>query len=1452
MGTGEIMPEDLIPFEEMPETNTEDTKVTEVESTPPPDFIPFDQQNKPTKALYAEDKDAIYTYPEDTTDDELEEAVQTEVYGQPKSNFLFGVDMTKYMDIGNKGVDLLKSFGKGAAAFGVSTPMRLAASKLLQIGEEDESLVPSLEDVAQSLAFGTPVKLTEKAFMAGVRRFEPPEVNTPLQRATQDMALKILDKSNEILSNEFFQIPEGDKAAQVAFDIGGASGSMLAAVGMTWLTKNPMAASALFGDIAGSEAYIRARTEGKSPDEARRIGWQAFAVEGGLEYIGLDWFTKAMHGSKTLARVGMKMATEFGQEFSQELGGEIVAKINGLETGIWEDIFKQAWYAGALGLITGGLVGSIQVMKENRGLVGEWRKAGFSDEELDIVFPVLMKAEVAKHNIENWSLRSLANQYAEIQDRKYIKGSEALTDEEKYRYIDPRVERALAAETFNMEEMEALPLPTEVKEPKLSPEVDLAVRGRLNKLNEELSALNKEAKKIFAQTEKEPDVKLEDKLDKINDSIYEREVEKLGIELGRTQAMIGAPEIEGEKKIVLRASTANAARLRHARVQIAKYRAGIKEGAATTRKDIRSFQKYLVNVINASDALTPNQKKTMLNSLPAIQTQEKLSKKVDILESRIAELENANFSRIFKDASRTVLKKSIKKKFDVKTKQVFDELLRLNKEEGLDPAEFQLKYDPDDPSTILKYDVAMLKSPFVTLPQLKQIYFDLQKAYNSGVDALTAERQAAKEEQKVNENKIIADLSGNGKALKFDPNKQRQVEKMKGRKFTWATGDLTLYSRLKILASNSRSKFGRSFLENYFDTFNARQTYETVYQQFGPQFRAITQRVYGLKNAQASADKWMEDLSDSNNISWKVTDDITGEETEYSTSLSRAEMRKKWMEWQRPTGRRTLENKHNYTEDTIKEFEKVLTEEDMAFMKEQFKIYDELYNLMSPLYSYLTGKNLPYEESYSHLFTLGQNDPKSSVVDMMAKQGGLAGFFNPSLTDDEIFKTATGASSGLRNVPDIFAMEKYIRDVAYFMGYADFTAKFEKYFGRGSKDIRENVKYHFGESMLNGIDYELKRLSQGGFIGESNPSYKWLSDFTMPTVRAYLSNPVIGVKQLTSMFSYMTEMPTTDFIAGLADLPRAVASGDINILVSSVFAQARGNTFERELAFVKRLAEDNGKIYGSDRKTKFFDSLLGFMRMGDRASIYAGGWALYKYDTEVKGMSSKEALDHFVEFSASTQQSTDIDQLPPVLSSSNPIARLVSLFKQAPYQYMNAMRVAISNRKRMAPVQVAKRLFVLQALMPMIFQFIGNGFKWKWPDEVRAAILGQFNDLIVVGTLTGNFVNYLYAKAMDEDVPEWRSDNDLVDSVAKSAHKTMELLAQLQEDGGLELEETLDLIKELSTAMAPIGGTISGAGRYAATAARGLLRAGEGEYVDALRNMMGFSNYVVEKAVDEE
>lgn len=293
--------------------------------------------------------------------------------------------------------------------------------------------------------------------------------------------------------------------------------------------------------------------------------------------------------------------------------------------------------------------------------------------------------------------------------------------------------------------------------------------------------------------------------------------------------------------------------------------------------------------------------------------------------------------------------------------------------------------------------------------------------------------------------------------------------------------------------------------------------------------------------------------------------------------------------------------------------------------------------------------------------------------------------------------------------------------------------------------------------------------------------------------------------------------------------------------------QGRGDTFEREIKTQVDAINSVKDFLGVDERYKFTHFMLGGMRMGDRGAIYLGGYAMYRYDTEVKKMSHEQALEHFESFTNSTQQSPDPFELSMTLASQNPVVHLMTVFTQFPTQLFNAEMRAIANWRTVPKTETARKLFVYHILLPQLWTLTLNRFKWDNVDNLAALILGPFDALYIVGDVMQNAIRFLAAKALREKAPNMKIGGDIVESVAKSMFDLMEAVPKVFKQGGPSLKTSLEIINDLAIATAPVTGAAGGLLRYGTGVVEGARRAAREDYLNAFWKWMGYSNYAVTK-----
>lgn len=144
-------------------------------------------------------------------------------------------------------------------------------------------------------------------------------------------------------------------------DLGRAGGSLIGALGLSFMTRNPTAVAGAFGASQFGSINKELRERGVDIDRSMAISTGLGLAEGVLEKIGLHlWFENA--ATKKISTYLIKQgATEFTQEASQTAVEEVSMKLLGERDTEWFDIVKGVIYSGVIGGITGIGGGAVSI-----------------------------------------------------------------------------------------------------------------------------------------------------------------------------------------------------------------------------------------------------------------------------------------------------------------------------------------------------------------------------------------------------------------------------------------------------------------------------------------------------------------------------------------------------------------------------------------------------------------------------------------------------------------------------------------------------------------------------------------------------------------------------------------------------------------------------------------------------------------------------------------------------------------------------------------------------------------------------------------------------------------------------------------------------------------------------------------------------------------------------------
>lgn len=510
--------------------------------------------------------------------------------------------------------------------------------------------------------------------------------------------------------------------------------------------------------------------------------------------------------------------------------------------------------------------------------------------------------------------------------------------------------------------------------------------------------------------------------------------------------------------------------------------------------------------------------------------------------------------------------------------------------------------------------------------------------------------------------------------------------------------------------------------------------------------------------------------------------------------LSQNEAYKKWMEWQNPRLRDTME-RMGFNEKNIAQIEKFLTPEVRRWAEWQlYEFYPEYYHSINEVYRRMTFVDLPRQNNYSPI----QRDVSKIRQDneLLQASSPFATVFNNSL------KAVVDSKAELKYLDGNQVLTQHIAQMERFKAWTETIRELRSLFG--NHEIKTIIGQRYGGEINGIINRYIDDLARGTILREK--SFALIDKARGNFTRAVLGlNPTIFIKQLASMPAYMTKMPVNEWMKGFGEFlgnPKAA----YELLMESPKMRARGkHGFERdikELLAGKKTTQQLAGVKSVD------DALMTLVKLGDRGAIIAGGYPYYKYHYnkqramgKTHAEAHKEALIKFEIVTEEQQQSPQVVDLSEWQRGGS-WAKLFTMFVSQPNQYFRATTEATRDllRKKGDPKQHWKTIAVTHFFLPMLFQFVSDGFAWNNSRQLRAAVLGSFNGILILGGWAESIVSAALGN--------WNfgiTGTPVVDAPTQ-VYKGFEQLGKILDDGSIEMEEVLKVGDRFARGFSKFGG----------------------------------------------
>lgn len=1452
-------------------------------------FQPFENVNGESETVFREDTNKVISAPPNLTGDELTylDDVQNEGVN---SNQYFGV--TK---IANSIYDYASAFGRGM----VGTAVRLggegeAGARLrkadaikqgltedvdrvldkfhkegaLSLTKEEQKIVQR-ETVINSNLFSNFFASQEEKARKKARELKVSDKRDDVKRFKEaekfatdlEKSANSIRKETDRIIKENFKRPEEGMAKKFIYDFGGVTTSIGASIGLAVVTKNPVTSAALFSEIQESSVYIEARDAGVDVETAREKSALAGTVEGAIEFVGVNTFFKIAENSKGLTRHLKRAGEEAIQELSQQTAEELITQTGGIRESELQDTLERIGYSALLGFMGGGVTSvTLDQFVKNQAeenklpveLVDNFVKATLKDGQAE---------KIIINELNQINNPVVADKQAEAQASKIMQdfaegrpvNIESLSQDEQAAVKQMIAEKpAIVSEVKKVQQQISaqegkgiMPVP---KAPENLSKFIKKSGGLKDDTGEARKFTRKESPTLGGVAKRTGKLDLDTATSKaieagflpegagINDLIEALENESIGID---TVVDIEAQTVRDEIIEFNAQQDRFNQELLDGVKEIKTISQAFKKGVSAAKKDVKAVQTELIKLLDAS-ALAKEDKANFIKTIKNIQTFEQLEKNLSDIEARIVKSINRMLlgkqkARLKKLLSSKTLKKKAQSgkkvgKFDAATQEKLEtlrSLSRLNQEDAA--AELQARLDDDRIHDPLENRILSIAAGDTSVDA------GFVAIANAHIEAI---RQfgLAQAEARINKKKSTIKRLKQEIDSFIDPENKALTQKRTGLKSSAkqlvqkAKGVIDLLSIswddiTDIIAPESVVK----------DISVSREVTEQkrILRKMQDKMINAAKKVYGVDNGKIikgillESDE-LQDLGVFTNM----------RDEQVRIEISRSQARKLWMEYQSKSIKEgTLQNEKGnaYTDEMMSAMLSVLTQEDINFAKEQLKIYEDFYDDINAVYSKVFGVNLPQEEFYS---PISREIARDELQDNFMREIG----FRRALASGGALKMREkSASAPLKRQSDILVYNKHILEMARFIAFREKTEILDGVFG--DPDLMRKVEILYGAPFKKLVDDTIRDMAHAGEVS-SNVLDNMVSNLNRNFATSVLGlKAKIGITQTSSYFAYAEFIPVKAFISGTRDFfmnPKKA----IKILSQSELMQDRGANEDADIARFGNVFDNKTLKKIQTKKENLIDYSLIFTKWGDRATIYVGGWSVYKHAID-NGATHEEAIAAFEDATSRTQQSKDVDKLA-YIQRANPMVRGLAMFMSAPLaQYRGEMRAIRKFKKgEFTKKQLAKSLIIYHVIIPQVYQALANGLlfgEWDEDDQLRALIFGSLNGI----PLLGNVLTFAARELQDK--PNMPADEFKWIATMKDA-----LLDALRAIGnGVEgdFEEAVEHLKGLGDAGAMLSGVPM---PQIENAIKGIEDYNDGKDKSALLRFLGFPDSVARKANESD
>jgi hypothetical protein len=527
----------------------------------------------------------------------------------------------------------------------------------------------------------------------------------------------------------------------------------------------------------------------------------------------------------------------------------------------------------------------------------------------------------------------------------------------------------------------------------------------------------------------------------------------------------------------------------------------------------------------------------------------------------------------------------------------------------------------------------------------------------------------------------------------------------------------------------------------------------------------------------------------------------------------------------------------------------LLSPRDKEWAAWQMDFYKRYHPRINEVYKSRRGVDMPMNEFYSPIFVADKMGEGYDTEDIFAHQTLT------NTAENAHMITRLNHNKKLRKMDMDKVLTNYIDKMEYYVNWSDAMDLMNEVFVRDG-NIRKAIDQNFGKMALDMVDNRIKDFANAP--SDRHKLIKWLNNFIGNyTIASLAIKPKIGFNQFTSLLAYTEGIPVFDYAKnnpfndwkGTKEAWKAMSESD--------FFKERYQTQSWDWTTIEAMKKDADALNSQGGFNKFKNSTMFITKYADMGTVMLGGVPVYKHfynevlrETGNERLAKQVALDNWTRLTASTQQSGEKMDLSAV--QRDPVLKMLTMYKTQPMQYQRKISAALRNSwygrggKAYNPFSFnGKSLLLYHAVLPMMFQFVVNGFKVDWKDELQAGILGNINELFVIGDIMDAMMNTVRGLPFDYQMTPLESTGRSFQKMAQSWSQANIIDWIIGKEDEISTD---DLLKGFNEGL-KIAGDVTGIPyRYGATVEKSIEDIISGETKKPVRRIMGWS----EKSMEDE